>query len=509
MRHLAGTCAQILTVTFVIAFLVCSFSPAVGAGDEQTISMDALLEEHLRENRLPGGAAAVVRPDGSMHLYARGNASADVPMTPDTPVYIASISKSFTAVAIMQLVERDLLDLDEPVVNYLPEFSVADPEVTEQITARHLLTHTSGLSERTYTEDLPVDAEIADSVAALSEAVPVAEPGEHFAYFNPGYSVLGLLIEEVSGVDYGKYLSRNIFEPLNMWSTFTDPEEAEEAGLATGHTPYFGWPVASGGGFLRHALPAGFIISTSRDMGRYGAALLAGGSLGYADILSTESVEKLWRVPEEGEPYGMGWSVLDEEGERIVNHGGSLPGYSSQMVLLPDRETGALLLFNGNHLLYGMTAHGTLVEEMADVLRGREPEGGSAVGTLAIASLVVFVLVVGTSLWSTFGLPHWRRNVGNYSRWKIIRDIFVPLAGSIAALTLPPWLMKTASDRAVTWEIFFSLAPDLGLTFLIPAVLGISVGLVRLMSAIGVGLAQRRRQAAYESGASESTQDSI
>ncbi len=477
--------AIFLSLTITLAIIAAAgFLPAPGtarAEDGSPPSIDAFLSEHIRNHRLPGGALAVARSDGGVQIYARGNAGEDRPMTPDTPLYIASISKTFTAVATMQLAERGMLDLDDTVEEYLPGFSVAGSQGSGAITLRHLLTHTSGLSERDLGETPRARVEVAEAAAALGEVTPTAEPGERFIYFNRGYTLLGAVIEEVSGLSYGDYLELNILEPLGMDSTFTDPTQAAEAGLATGHGSLFGWPIAREQEFLQYAVPAGFIISTARDMGRYSAALLAGGSFGEATILSPESVEALWTDTGGDVPYALGWMLSEVGDERVVSHGGSLENYASQLVLLPDRGVGAVVLFNGNHLLYNTTSHAGLVEDMALVLTGQSPGEGTSTGMVGAILLFIFLVVAGLSLRSVIRLVGWRREVADAPRARVMRDILVPTVLSIATLSLVPVALGAITDQNIPWSLFYLGAPDLALIILVPAITALSVGVFRLV----------------------------
>ena len=139
----------------------------------------------------------------------------------------------------MQLVEQGKLSLDAPVQTYLPWFRVADPQASQQITIRHLLQHTSGLSESGYVVNLSPDTSIEIMVRDLSHARLGAPVGTKMQYFNPGYSILGLIIETISGQSYGDFINDHIFTPLKMTNSFTDPTEANAAGLSQGYSQFF------------------------------------------------------------------------------------------------------------------------------------------------------------------------------------------------------------------------------------------------------------------------------
>ncbi len=197
-------------------------------------NLDSYITTAMHRYNVPGIALALTQGDRITYSQGYGTSGDGRSVTTDMPFYIGSQSKSFTAVAIMQLVEQGKLKLDAPVQIYLPWFRVADEQASGQITIRNLLQHTSGLSESGYVEHFPPDTSLETIVRDLVHAHLTAPVGTKMQYFNPGYSTLGLLIETVSGQSYGEFLSEHIFVPLKMGHSFTDPLKAEAAGLAQG-----------------------------------------------------------------------------------------------------------------------------------------------------------------------------------------------------------------------------------------------------------------------------------
>ena len=189
-------------------------------------NIDSYITTTIQRNNIPGLALAITQGDQITFSKGYGTAGNGRIVTPDTPFYIGSQSKSFTALAIMQLVEQGKLDLDAPVQTYLPWFRVADPQASQKITIRHLLQHTSGLSEAGYVSNFPPDTDLETLVRDLSRAKIGAPVGTKMQYFNPGYDTLGLIIETVSGQSYGDFINEHIFAPLKMTNSFTDPDIA-------------------------------------------------------------------------------------------------------------------------------------------------------------------------------------------------------------------------------------------------------------------------------------------
>lgn len=209
--------------------------------------IDRFITHQMTTQHIPGLALAITHKNQVLHVKGYGKANAHEPVTPQTQFAIASLSKSFTAIAVLQLVEAGQINLNVPVKQYLPEFTLDDGKVADLITIRHLLNHTSGLSDLGFSESLqPTNAE---RVISLHNARPVAAPGTEFHYFNPNYDVLARVVEVVSGQSFGEYLRSHIFTPLQMSQTFhaTTMTEAKQRveHLAMGHLMAFAMPFAA------------------------------------------------------------------------------------------------------------------------------------------------------------------------------------------------------------------------------------------------------------------------
>ena len=163
------------------------------------------------------------------------------------------------------MAEQDRIDLDAPVRTYLPWFEVADPEVSQAITIRHLLNHTSGLSDLGYNRVLAPDTSLADDVRDLRHAEPAAAPGERFHYFNPNYATLALVIEEVSGMSYAEVVEESILGPLGMTRSTAD-RDAVDGVVAQGHIEMFGFAIPQDPPSRPAMTGADNVISTASDL---------------------------------------------------------------------------------------------------------------------------------------------------------------------------------------------------------------------------------------------------
>jgi CubicO group peptidase (beta-lactamase class C family) len=232
-------------------------------------AIDAYVEGQMRRLNMPGVSLAIVEGDKIVHLrgFGRARPGGEAP-TPQTPFAVGSLTKSFTALAVMQLVEAGKIELDAPVQRYLPWFRVADPRASAQMTVRHLLNQTSGLP--TSSGEIPL-ADLDDSpgaterqARALSTLVLARPVGSAFEYSNSNYRLLGLIIEAASGESYADYIQEHIFTPLGMSHTTTSQATARQNGLAVGHQYWFAIPFAAPNMPIpRGALAGGGLISSA------------------------------------------------------------------------------------------------------------------------------------------------------------------------------------------------------------------------------------------------------
>jgi CubicO group peptidase (beta-lactamase class C family) len=327
--------------------------------------IDAYIAEQIKRLNIPGAALAIVEGDQIVHLRGFGRTRpGGEPPSPQTPFFIGSLTKSFTALAVMQLVEAGKVELDAPVQCYLPWFRVADPQASAQITVRHLLNQTSGLPM------LPGMINLANfdsrpdaterQARALSTLVLAHPVGSVCEYCNLNYDLLGLITEAVSGEAYADYIQNHIFTPLGMSHSYTSKAAAKQNGLAVGHRYWFGVPIAAPNlPVPRGSLPSGQLISTVEDMAYYLIAHLNRGRFLDMQILSEAGINELhhgvveyikWGVS--SVRYGMGWLITDTGQTKTLSHGGNVPDFSAYMGLLPEQKKGMVLLVNADH--YGL-----------------------------------------------------------------------------------------------------------------------------------------------------------
>ncbi len=332
---------------------------------QKLVELDNYLKEVHSQHVIPGFSVVVVNDKGPIYQKGFGKQQLGLsqPFTTRTVSAIGSLTKSITAMAIMQLVEEGRLELDTPVVKYLPWFRTANKAESDKVTVRMLINNTSGLKADPYPAYDLSDNALEKMTRDLKSTFITKEPGTSYEYSNLSFGVAGYLIANVSGMSYMEYLDKRIFGPLAMHNTSTDPARFSSLGALEGH--FLG--ITSASPAMREKpfesgeyIPAGsFTRSSAQDLGNYLTALLNGGTFGNTQVLTKESVHAMWTPnssfpgisPEEGgdgKPihYGLGWMISEIEGRHIIHHGGSTGKMSSMTMIDLTNNIAVSLLSN-------------------------------------------------------------------------------------------------------------------------------------------------------------------
>jgi CubicO group peptidase (beta-lactamase class C family) len=321
-----------------------TFSPAKRAQIETGVS------SFMTANSVPGVSIAIVQ--NGQPVWSTGFGMSDLedsaPATSATLYRLGSISKSITAVAILQLYERGKLDLDAPVQKYCPAF----PQKDFPITSRHLLAHVSGI--RHYSQDgkgdVPEDsarhfASMEESLQLFAPDPLLSKPGTQFHYSTYGYTLLGCVLEGASSQKYADFVRENVFRPAAM-----DHTQADDFFAIVPHRTRWYHKDKSGAvhnaGVLdsSYKIPGGGLISSADDMANFEAAILAD------KLLKRSTRDLMWTVaqPAEGKPnhYALGWFIADKFGVHTAGHSGGQQGTDTDFVIAPDRNIGTVVLAN-------------------------------------------------------------------------------------------------------------------------------------------------------------------
>ncbi|MGH9380772.1 MAG: serine hydrolase [Thermoanaerobaculia bacterium] len=319
--------------------------------------LNVWVEEQMSWQRIPGLALGVVHGDAL--VWARGYGVADLesgrPVTPQTLFRMGSVTKLFTATAVMQLRDAGKLRLDDPVGTHLSWFRLQSPfDGAPPITLRHLLTHTSGLPREAAfpywtTHEFPTLEELK---AALPEQTAVFPPGEEYKYSNLGLAMLGAVVAEVAGEPYEEYVRKHILEPLGMESTTLAPSPEDLRRLAAAYmrrTPdgarrqHTYYPT-------RSVAPAANLISNVEDMARFAALHLREGSPEGRPVLDRYTLAEMRRPQFVYDSWsggrGLGFAVSHEDGTTFVAHGGWIGGHRTHLLLVPEAKIGVVAMTN-------------------------------------------------------------------------------------------------------------------------------------------------------------------
>jgi CubicO group peptidase (beta-lactamase class C family) len=433
---------------------------AQSAAQPDYAAIDAYLQSELQAMNMPGAALAIVHGDQLVHVKTYGIADpSGRAVTPDTPFILASVSKSFTALAVMQLVEAGKIELDTPVQHYLSWFQMADPAASQAITVRMLLNHTSGLPGQAGFLIIRSDDQSAGAleqhVRSLSTVQLDRAPGATYEYSNANYDILGLLVQTVAGQPYETYIQTHIFAPLGMSQSFTSRSDAAAHGLAAGYQHMLGFPVAQPWPYPRAMLPSGFLISSAQDLSHFIIAQLNDGQYQAQSILSPQGIAAMHTgtVPvSTGGSYGMGWVDLTIKGTHIVAHDGDSYNYHTSIYLLPESKWGLALLMNGSNAMYfarmeqlPLNLTGILVGALSPAQIQSNPI--LLMNELYRNSLVFAFLLAVVAIWTGLRLRRWSRRPESRPRG----------IGRIAYLILP-----LAFFLWQVWLFLFSLPQAMG-----------------------------------------------
>lgn len=330
-RKIPLACAALLSVSYVFS-AGCNTQPIYAQDSTQTdiySDMDAYLQICSENANIP--SMSVIIADRDNVLFSRSYGGCE---SCDTPFLLGSVSKSFTAVCIMQLTEQGKIDLNADISTYLPNATDGD-----KITVSQLLNHTSGLGEH----------------QNLGNYKIINKQGVH-NYANVNYSLLGKIIEAVSGQSYSDYITENLFEPLGLSHTAAAFDESIENGLINGYTNYWGFHIESEHKYHTSenawiTVPAGYISSSANDLGKYLQMYLNGGN----GVISEQSIDTMFygdTVYVDGEIpywYGYGWTTVKEPlSEPVLRHSGLVETGTSCVFILPERDIAIAVTANVN-----------------------------------------------------------------------------------------------------------------------------------------------------------------
>ena len=324
--------------------------------NELAIRLKDYIQKEMYQRKIVGLSVAIVDSNGILlsNGFGKANKENNIPADDSTLFPIASITKTFTGIAVMQLVEQGLIDLDKPIGTYIEELSLPNNE-EDIITTRMLLTHHSGIQGdilyNWYLPNVSKDPLIYEQVVNLiNEAGTIFTPGKLHSYCNAGYSLLGVLIHKVSGTPYVEYIRSNILSPLEMTNSIVFAGENSNAFISKGYDKRKVSEMP-----MKLGIPAGGMALSANDAAKYMMAII-NSYHGNSTLLNAVTMKKMMTqqnsnvILDKGFSIGFTWFLQDPIGEhtKYAAHRGELPPYHAMMIILPELKIGVLISVNNN-----------------------------------------------------------------------------------------------------------------------------------------------------------------
>lgn len=454
---------QKISILIIYLFWICNL---FAQNDFKEI--DVFLEKQMQTWHIPNISIAITNKDSILYIKEFGDDKSK------GNYLIGSISKPFTAIATMQLVEQGKINLDDFVIKYIPWFETKNKKISDKITVRYLLNQTSGLPKKAgfFTPQSENQAEIETAYKnyLLSLNADAMSIGKQHIYCNLNYQLLGQIIQKVSGLKYADYIKKHILSPCDMKNTFATYQETQSFGLKNGYQYLFGYPIKRSFEYNDNGIAAGDIASNTEDLSKFLQVLLKNGQIDKDSLLAKNTLKQM-QTPFSNR-YGMGFSIGDWNGLHSIRHSGLTRNYSSAINILPNQNYGIVILTNINSFY----AVRNLMDGVIVRLNKQEK--------VAYIPYEIYFRygILGLFLWSfiefLWRLNKWRKQkfVFKYSKNK--KDIFRLFVSIFVACS---WLFIVPYFAELPLLSLPKLQPDLGYALFIGAIIGTLSGFVKYL----------------------------
>lgn len=448
-------------IFFILSFI---FAANCFAETQAIQNLDEYLGKMVDAYHIPGMAVFVANPDETLLEKSYGECD-----SLDRQFFIGSMSKSYTALCIMQLVEQGLVNLADDISLYLPDY-----KFEKKVTVLSLLNHTSGF----------------DTHAKLHN-VKITDSYGKYEYANVNYDLLGKIVESVSGLSYEDYIRRNVFEPLGMGDSTANAWKAKDSPkLLKGNRNYFGFFKKGDAVFPTEKSwfhePAGYIASTPDDHGKYLRMYLNGGLTQNGErIITQESINSMWYknvplgVKEYDAYYGKGWNYMKWNGYPMVFHGGQVENGITYMYILPDMKLAVCFMINANDEFVLNNLMNNVVWDSVSLIRGESVEDVNHNKFVQLHLLydAIYLLIICLSLIIFIRAVKSRHAVSRGKKRRVVKIIL----GILAYVLFPLFLLtftKVLLDTPL-WVVRL-FVPDLYIVLLVSACLSFVAGIIKL-----------------------------
>ncbi|MFG1681719.1 serine hydrolase domain-containing protein [Nonomuraea sp. NPDC049269] len=454
----------------IAALSAPSIAQAASSAELTPAAIDTYLGKVMDATALPGISVVVTHNDRVIHAAGYGRGSDGKPVTADTPMRVASLSKSFTAMAVLTLADAGKIQLDQPVAEQLPGFHMADPRATT-ITVRQLLNQTSGLSDTTVDiSALEETTSLTQYVDRLKTGTLATAPGTKWAYCNVNYDLAARLVEVAGGQSFDDYLKQHVFAPLGMTHSALRQEQVR---------PSDGYNSVFGAWMARPELPgfldgsgSGGVITTAADMGAWLVSQNGKGK----QLVTPQSLRTM-HAPSKISDYGMGWS-LDGDTKLYV-HSGNLFTYTAVEAISPETGYGFAVMTNSAALTDDTYAVATGLFAMT---QGRTPEvPGGGRQTFELVLGLIGLAAVGLGIVGVARSRRWAARRAGRPGWRIALRM-LPVLLPVAVLAAYPDMISFISNgRTVTWAQLTYFPVPLTITLTVAALAGAATTVMRLV----------------------------
>lgn len=428
--------------------------------------IDDYVERYLGRNGLPGASIVIVKDGEIIYAQGYGHDSEGNSLTEHSLMRIGSASKTFTAFAVLQLVDEGTIRMDDPIIRHLPELTMDDQRLG-QVTIRHLLNHTSGIPNPTIVTKA---ATLEQGIQRLHSWKLQSDPGERHFYSNANYWILARLVENVSGMESAEYLDKKVFSPLGMDSSLSPMNSGDAIpGLPRGHVTAYGTaiPISE---MEQMFSGAGGIVTTAADMGKWLAMHTNKGvSASGERLLSLSLLDESYSPQPGSEHYGLGWSLSSSDvAPQRVQHSGALSSYQAQHSIIPSSGYAVAVILN---------SFTTTFEHAYEMSSGiiQLTEGRAPVMKASVPTIIDFSLGFLTLLYASFGI----RGILRSKKWSVQRQHhsalryylrlipqLIPIVGIGWLMFIVPQLQDNSSTTLDVFRLWPALAILLSIIFL-------------------------------------------
>ena len=449
---------------------------AQAAGSFDTTKVDEFVTNYLERNGLPGASIVVVKDGEIEYEKGYGHDSDGKPITEKSLMRIGSVSKSFTAFAVLQLVDEGKIQLDDPVVKYVPEVKLDDHRWKE-VTIRQLLSHTSGVPN-------PIIVAPANNIIAgverLHDLKLQSNPGEKYAYSNPNYWILAFLVEKVSGINFPNYLKQKVFSPLEMNDSLTtvnsdDPVQELPKGYVTAYGTAIPWAELE-----QMDLGAGGVISTASDMGKWLSMHTNEGKIKSEEqLLSRKLLEASYSPQQGSEKYGLGWSLSSPNVKPArISHSGALTTFQTQQDIVPSSGYAVAVLLNSFAPTYEHAYE--ISSGIIELTEGHEPELQAPIATIIDLSLGGFTLIyLVLGIRGMLRSKKWSEKRKQHPAWRFYLRL-IPQLVPIVGLGWLFFVVPTLQDNSSTTIDAFGIYPAAIILLAIMFIVGLVLTVLRV-----------------------------